>query len=42
MYCDTNQFPELNFLGLYNKTHGVHGLGKHYCMCFDTKLGHVT
>ena len=40
MYCATNQFPELKFLGTHNKPHGVHGLGKHYHIRFDTKLGH--
>ena len=42
MYCATNQFPELKSLGPNNKPHGVRGLGKHYHMCFDTKLVHGT
>ena len=42
MYCATNQFPELKLLGPNNKPHGVRGLGKHYHMCFDTKIGHDT
>ena len=42
MYLDTNQFPEFQFLGPHNKPHGVCGLGKHYHMSFDTKLGHET
>ena len=41
MYCVTNKFPELQFIVLHNKPHGVCGLGKHYHMRFDTKLGHV-
>ena len=40
MYCVTNQFPGLKFLGPYKKIHVVHGLGKHYHTHFDTKLGH--
>ena len=42
MYCATNQFPGLQFLGTHNKPHGVRGLGKHYHIHFDTKLGHGT
>ena len=42
IYFTKNQFPELEFLGPHNKTHGVHGLGTHYHMRFDTKLGHGT
>ena len=42
MYCDTNQFSELHFLGTHNKPHGVHVLVKHYHMYFFTKLLHVT
>ena len=42
MYCETNQFPEVHFLGKHNKPHGVRGLGKVYHMCFDTKLVHGT
>ena len=42
MYCATNQFPEFQFLGPQNKPHGVYGLGKHYHVCFYTKLGHGT
>ena len=42
VYCSTNHFPELNFLGPHKKPHGVRRLGKHYHMCFDPKLGHVT
>ena len=42
MYCETNQFPGLQFLGPHKKTHGVHGLCNNYHMHFDTKLGHGT
>ena len=42
MYCSKNQFPELEFIGPHNKTHGVSGLGKHYHMRFDSVLGHIT
>ena len=42
IYCATNQFPELKFLGTYKKPHGVCELGKHYHMCFDIKLVHDT
>ena len=42
MYCATNQFHDLNFIGIHNKPHGVRGLGKNYHMRFDTKLGHGT
>ena len=40
IYCAKKQFPKFQFLGPQNKPRGVHGLGKHYHMCFDTKLGH--
>ena len=39
MYCNKNQFPELPFCGTYSKPHGAIGLGKHYHLCFDPKLG---
>ena len=42
MYCATNQFPELKFLGPHKKPHCVSGLGKHYHICFHPKLGHGT
>ena len=42
IYCATNQFPELQFIGTHNKSHGICGLGKHSHMRYDTKLGHVT
>ena len=42
IYCATNQFPELKFLMPHNKPHGVRGIGKHYNMSFDPKLGHKT
>ena len=42
LYCDTNHFNESKFLGTHNKPPGVCGLGNHYHMCFDTKLGHIT
>ena len=39
MYCNTNQFPELPLYGTHYKTHGARGLGKHYHLRFDPKLG---
>ena len=42
MYCDTNQFTKLKFLGPHDKPQGVRGLCKHYHTRFDTKLGHGT
>ena len=39
IYCDTNQLPELPFCGPHPKPHGARGLGKHYHLRFDTKLG---
>ena len=39
-HCDTNQFPEIKFLGPNNKPHGVCGLGNHYHMIFYPKIGH--
>ena len=42
MYCATNQFPKIKFLGPYKKPHGVCGLDKHYHTCFDPKPGHDT
>ena len=39
MYCNTNQFPELSFCGLYYKPHGARGLSKHYHFSFDPKIG---
>ena len=42
MYCATNKFPVLNYLGPHKKPHGVHELGRHCHMCFGTKLGHGT
>ena len=35
-------FTELYFLGPQNKSHGVCGLGKHYHMNFNNKIGHGT
>ena len=35
IYYATNQFPGLKFIGPHNKPHGVRGLGKHCCICFD-------
>ena len=40
--CAPNQFPELKLLGKHNKPHGVIGLGNHYHMRFNTKLGYGT
>ena len=39
MYCNTNQFPALPFCGSHSKPHGARGMGKHYHLRFDTKLG---
>ena len=39
MYCNTNQFPKLPFCGPHSKSHGARGLGKHYHLRFDPKLG---
>ena len=39
MYCNTNQFPTLPFCGPHSKPHGARGLGKHYPLRFDPKLG---
>ena len=40
MYFDTNQLPTLPFCGSHPKPHGERGLGKHYHLRFDLKLGH--
>ena len=42
MYCATNQFTKLKFLGTHRKPHGVHRLGKHYHMRLDPKIGYRT
>ena len=39
MYCNTNKFPELPFCGPHSKPHGAMGVGKHYHLRFDPKLG---
>ena len=39
IYCNTNQFPSLPFCGTYSKPHGARGIGKHYHLRFDPKLG---
>ena len=39
MYCNKNQFPSLPFYGSHSKPHGARGLGKHYHLRFDSKLG---
>ena len=39
MYCSTNQFPALPFCGTHYKPHGARGMGKHYNLRFDQKLG---
>ena len=39
MYCNTNQFPAILFCGPHSKPHGARGLGKHYNLHFDPKLG---
>ena len=40
IYCDTNPFPALLFLGSHPKHHGAKGLSNHYYLRFDPKLGH--
>ena len=39
MYCKTNKFPALPFCGPHSKLHNARGLGKHYNLRFDPKLG---
>ena len=39
MYCNKNQFPTLRFCGPHSKPHVARGLGKHYHLRFDPKLG---
>ena len=39
MYCNKNKFPTLPFCGPHSKPHGARGLGKHYHLRFDPKLG---
>ena len=39
MHCNTNKFPALPFCGPHSKPHGARGLGKHYHLHFDPKLG---
>ena len=39
MYYNTNQFPELPFIGQHFKPHVARGLSKHYNFHFDPKLG---
>ena len=39
MYCYTNQLPILPFCGSHPKPHVARGLGKHYHLRFDPKLG---
>ena len=40
IFCNTKQFPSLPFCCPHKKLHGVTVLIKHYCMLFDSKLGH--
>ena len=40
MYSENKKSPTLPFCGLHTKSHGARGLSKHYCLCFDPKLGH--
>ena len=42
IYCVTNLFPGIRFIGPHKKPHGVCGLGKNYHMFFNPKLGHGT
>ena len=39
IYCNTNKFPALPFCGPHSKPHGARGIGKHYHLSFDPKLG---
>ena len=39
VYCNINQFTELPLCGPHSKPHGERGLGKHYHLRFDPKLG---
>ena len=39
MYCNKNQFPELQFNVPHSKPHGVRGLSKYYHLHLDPKLG---
>ena len=39
MYCNKNQLPVLTFCVPHSKPHGARGLGKHYHLRFDPKLG---
>ena len=39
MYCNKNQFPASPFCGPHSKPYGARGLGKHYHLRFDPKLG---
>ena len=39
MYCNKNQFPESPFCGPNSKPHVARGMGKHYHLRFDPKLG---
>ena len=39
VYCNTSQLSELSFCGPHYKPHGARGLGKHYHLRFDPKLG---
>ena len=38
--CDTSQFPELQFCGPHDKSHGARYLIKQYHILFDPLLGH--
>ena len=39
IYCNTNKFPSLPFCDTHYKPHDARGLGKHYHLRFDPKLG---
>ena len=41
MHCNTNKSPESSFCGPHSKPHGAWGMGKHYHLRFDPKLGNV-
>ena len=39
IYCNTNQFPALNFCGTNSKPHGARGVQQALSFSFDPKLG---
>ena len=39
MYCNKNQFPTIPLYVPHSKPHDARGLGKHYHLRFDPKVG---